>query len=196
MNAAASTELPDHDQAEQLAEMGDRHDPQIGPGRVEQGGQPDRAPAGPADAGLPDDHLLALAEPQPVGSAIGHADGSGEHAVGSGPDLGAGVRDRGAQRFGQLQQQLVHRYRAAHPGAEGVGHLFGRAGALADDCGRNSDESVAHRQRQQGNGDRRGQARQQHAALVALGNAVDTGDDDQIDHRDQGRDSGDRDRLG
>ncbi len=113
-------------QPEQVAEVADRgHPDDLVLATLQQSRRPYRYPGVAADPCPRDDSLLLDAELEPLGGETGHGDGTYERLIGGDPDLGTGGRTGGVQALGQLEQQLVHRHRAGHPGGQVVKSLLG-----------------------------------------------------------------------
>jgi hypothetical protein len=184
---------PHDDQAEQLPEVRHRRDPQLP--RLHQAGEPDGAPAGPADPGPADDDPLALRQGDPFGRPGGHADRAGEDAVRPDPDLGPGGRDRRAQRLGELQHELVHGDGSAHPRPERGQRLFRGHVLPPDQPGRQGQQALPHGQHEDRHHHRRDDARDEHLALAPDGHAVEPDDHHEVDDHHEARDAGDDDRL-
>ena len=177
--------------------MRDRDDPVIASrlAGLEQLRQPHGRPAGAADPGPAHDDALPFGELQPAGPAVGHADRAHQVSVGARPDLGSPAGHRGPERLDELQHQLVHRYGAAHPGAERGDHLVGGRLATPHEPISRPNQPMPYRHSEHCDDQRGDQALEEDRTLMTARCAVDPHDDHQVDDGDDRCDAGCRDRF-
>ena len=123
----------DDDEAEQLAEVGDRDRPDdaVLPSG-EKGRRPHLEPGVALGVGPGHDRQLLGGEPEVPGLAVGHRHRAGHLAVGAGPDLGCVELHGLLQGLDQLEEELVEGDGAGHAPPEGAQRLLGRVALAVD----------------------------------------------------------------
>src|SRR5262249_18355651 len=121
------------DQAVELVPVRDRGDPHDGVVLVpEDLWQPDGKPGRSGDAGPSYNRLLGGAQAKPGRTAVGIRRGAIEHPARSRPDLGRLQSERSAQRFGELEEQILEWYSSRKVGAEAAHEVVRRLARPVD----------------------------------------------------------------
>ncbi len=136
----------DDDESEQFPGVADGRHPQLGLlTAVQQGGQPDGRPGASGHAGTGDDRALPAGDDDRPRTGVGHRHRSLQHLPHPGVHLGAHQSHGLAQRFGELEEELVHGDGPRQAAAECSEHLVGRLPGSVDETGGRADEPLPSR---------------------------------------------------
>ena len=148
-------------------------------------GQPDRGPRGPRDPGSRHDRTLAGRDHKRPRTQVGHGRSALQDFARTRVDLGTGQAHRLAERFGELEQQLVHGDGTGQSTAEGAQDLVGCFPRSVDEPGGGLEEACPHGDEDEGGhpGGHHGEG-QDLLVTRRLRRMAETEHDDEVDGRD------------
>ncbi len=184
------------DEAEHFTGVGDGRHPHLALRSTrEEGRQPDGEPGVAGDTSSGHHRQLLGPDRQVTLALVGHRDRSLQHPSGPGPDLCTAQTHGLAQRFDELEEELVHGDGAGQASSEGPQDLIGGRPLPVDEPVGGLGQSVASRHVEDGGDGGSHHGEHEQVTLLLAPHLPEAEDDHQVHADDDGGEAGDRDGV-